>query len=375
MSGLGAAAAPNTPTPRDAAAAAASPRTQQMLGALRDEMHTQMESEVARLREATVAEKASTLRQQQLLEEQNRVLMEQVAQMQALMQQQQMSLQQFSQKFPIPENEAERRIVLRRTNLMAMTLPNAGLDGAVTRALVAVEKLGPLREVMFNVIGEQRQRMAAMAFRLRDGRVMTTRELPDMLVNAPDEQMTNRKYSACQYVVGTGEMQCFNGDSRTESVRDGVATGGGYDLFDQRKLDIAASGLYAADEGLKNDAMVASALTYLAEAKHSADGSAAEWLEGAPGRAMLAAMGGDFREWFEFLLRLTKMGDGETMTYAGVPVRCEGVVLGSLCFMYDGLPGDQEPTPEMNEAMRKQGEHLSSTISSILGLVDVADLT
>ena len=61
--------------------------------------------------------------------------------------------------------------------------------------------------------------------------------------------------------------------------------------------------------------------------------------------------------------------------YAGVPVRCEGVVLGSLCFMYDGLPGDREPTPEMNDAMRKQGELLSSAISSILGLVDVADLT
>ena len=51
-------------------------------------------------------------------EMQNKVLMEQVAQMQAMISQQQMSMQSFMAKFPQPPDEAERRLVLQKRKLM-----------------------------------------------------------------------------------------------------------------------------------------------------------------------------------------------------------------------------------------------------------------
>ena len=48
------------------------------------------------------------------------------------------------------------------------------------------------------------------------------------------------------------------------------------------------------------------------------------YMKGAAGRAMLAALPSDHREFFDIAMRL--MGGDDSLTYAGVPVFCDGVV-------------------------------------------------
>lgn len=83
------------------------------------------------------------------------------------------------------------------------------------------------------------------------------------------------------------------------------------------------------------------------------------YMKGAAGRAMLAALPSDHREFFDIAMRL--MGGDDSLTYAGVPVFCDGVVLGSLCFMCDG----GVPPENVKEIMKKEAAQLSNDIGTI----------
>ena len=50
-------------------------------------------------------------------------------------QQSQQPIQDALAVHPLPTNEAERRITLQKTDLMAMHLPNPGLDGVRSQAI------------------------------------------------------------------------------------------------------------------------------------------------------------------------------------------------------------------------------------------------
>ena len=134
---------------------------------------------------------ADTAKQQQLLEMQNKVLMEQVAQMQAMMAKQKetgLKLQDALAAHPIPANEAERRITVHKTNLMNMQLPNAGLDTAAQRALLNVSAVDKaVIGCVFNVIGEHKQRTVTMAQLLKDGRMFETNRLPSAMLNGGED--------------------------------------------------------------------------------------------------------------------------------------------------------------------------------------------
>ena len=54
-------------------------------------------------------------------------------------------------------------------------------------------------------------------------------------------------------------------------------------------------------------------------------------------------------------------GGDDSLTYAGVPVFCDGVVLGSLCFMCDG----GVPPENVEEIMKKEAAQLSNDIGTI----------
>ena len=83
------------------------------------------------------------------------------------------------------------------------------------------------------------------------------------------------------------------------------------------------------------------------------------YVKGTAGRAMLAALPSDHREFLDIALRL--MGGDSSLTYAGVPVFCDGVVLGSLCFMCDG----GVPPENVKEIMKKEAAQLSNDIGTI----------
>lgn len=83
------------------------------------------------------------------------------------------------------------------------------------------------------------------------------------------------------------------------------------------------------------------------------------YVKGAAGRTILAALPSDHREFLDIAMRL--MGGDESLTYAGVPVFYEGVVLGSLCFMCDG----GVPPENVKDIMKKEAAQLSNDIESI----------
>ena len=148
--------------------------------------------------------------QRELLEMQNKVLMEQVAQMQKMMTQQQMSMESFMAKFPQAKDEPERRLVLLKKRLMEAPQSEFAKIDDLCRNIIESGSLGEnCRAVLFNVIGEDEQRTLAMCLAMEDGKVITSSDLPEAMV----EQRMARKATACQYVTASGKFQCYRAES------------------------------------------------------------------------------------------------------------------------------------------------------------------
>ena len=60
-------------------------------------------------------------------------------------------------------------------------------------------------------------------------------------------------------------------------------------------------------------------------------------------------------------IALRMMGGDSSPTYAGLPVFCDGEVLGSLCLMCDG----ELPPENVKEIMKKEAAQLSNVIGTI----------
>lgn len=160
------------------------------------------------LLEVTMPHLGAASHQRDVLEMQNKVLMEQVAQMQKLMASRQMSMQSYLEKFPQPPDEAERRLVLLKKDLMNAPRANFRKVDDVLRNLVISGALGPgCRGALFNVIGENQARSLSIVLQGDEGELITFDDLPEAI----SEQRVSRKASTCQYVVARGEYQSFGG--------------------------------------------------------------------------------------------------------------------------------------------------------------------
>jgi len=156
------------------------------------------------------AQAEAARQQRELLEMQNKVLMEQVAQMQKMMTEQQMSMQSFMAKFPQAKDEPERRLVLLKKRLMDAPQSEFAMIDDLCRNIIESGSLGDnCRAVLFNVIGEDEQRTLAMCLAMEDGGVITSKDLPEAVV----EERAARKATACQYVAASGEFKCFRAES------------------------------------------------------------------------------------------------------------------------------------------------------------------
>ena len=170
--------------------------------------------------------------------------MEQVAQMQRMMTQQQMSMESFMAKFPQASHphpnptpnpnptptptpnpnpnpnpnpspnlqasdEPERRLVLLRKRLMELPQSGFARIDDLCRNLIESGSLGPnCRAVMFNVVGEDQMRFLALCLAMEDGTVITSADLPADMV----EKRGARKASICQHVAASGEFKCVRAD-------------------------------------------------------------------------------------------------------------------------------------------------------------------
>ena len=104
--------------------------------------------------------------------------------MQAMMAQQQMSMQSFMDKFPQPPDEAERRLVLLKKRLMTAPLSELSkVDDVLINMCISGALPEQSRGIMLNVIGEDTQRALSVVLKLEDGKLLTTKDLPPMMLD------------------------------------------------------------------------------------------------------------------------------------------------------------------------------------------------
>ena len=325
--------APLPPPPPPPPAAAPPPQAAALDAAMADALSAQQaQAEAAR-------------QQRELLEMQNKVLMEQVASMQKMMAAQQMSMQSFMSKFPQPPDEAERRLVLLKKQLMTAPRKDFAKVDDLLRNMIIARTLGPNCHVaMFNVIGEDEQRGISLCLALKDGGLLMSDDLPEFMT----EQRTARKTSMCQYVVARGEYQCFTkqGHEGNCFMMDFMKKGVHLMEKDPETYQFIQN-MRESDAKVDQTLGEMSALEPLmASDKEIDDLPTMRRLSLKMQRAMLKGMlktasgtnTGAFINW------MTSTFSAEDLTYIGAPVRCEGRVMGSLCGLFSGGdaggPGD-----------------------------------
>ena len=372
--------------PAEEAAAAAVPAAEGASAAMLAEQQAQ--AEAAR-------------QQRELLEMQNKVLMEQVEQMQKMMAAQQMSMQTFMAKFPQPPDEAERRLVLMKRKLMEHPLPCTRID-EVCRNVLESNMLGEhCRALMITIIGADQQRMIATCFRLvEDPSILKdTSDLPPAML---DGMLVSRKMTACQYVVASGEMQCFARQSGNKPKAAGGADAkpGSLDAAlaaeaaaaeGPRKIDLSNIGLGDSEECfavkmfkvgveaisadfpelLKADPTVKETVGQQANGLMWSFAATDEMMEKLPPTRRLASrvakagmsglLGnipggvGDFMKFFG------QVFGADDLVYLGAPIYADGHAMGSCCGFYTGM-GPEGP----DETIKAKQQRAADRISQIL---------
>jgi hypothetical protein len=292
--------------------------------------------------------------QRELLEMQNKVLIEQVAQMQKMMTEQQMSMQSFMAKFPQAKDEPERRLVLLKKRLMDAPQSDFAKIDDLCRNIIESGSLGVnCRAVMFNVIGEDEARCLALCLSLEDGTVITSADLPAALV----ENRAARKASACQYVAASGEFKCVRADDGSKSdcfIMDIMAKG--VDLANKDPaLNETMKSLFEADPVFARS--MAEMNMMLPLMANDGDFDAFPVVKRVAAKAQRALMkgavsavsgtnAGQFVKWMTSTLGAT---------YLGAPVKCEGRTMGSFCTMFTGDVSEDLEMQLKEKLMRAAG--------------------
>ena len=304
--------------------------------------------------------------QRELLEMQNKVLMEQVQQMQAMMAQQQMSIQSFMTKFPQPADEAERRLVLLKKNLMSAPISEFTKIDELLQNMVMSNAFGPeCRVAFFNVIGENEQRGLSMCLKLDNGGMLTTADMPQMMI----DERVNRKATMCQYVVASGEYTCARKNSSASQcfmmdfMRKGINL-----MEEDPAMHEVMEGIKATDadfaESVDKMRMLQPVMATAAEIdqlptmKRLSTKIQRAMIKGAVGVAAKTTKSGQFVEW------MTATMGAADMTYIGAPVYCEGRAMGSLCGMFAGGAAEG-PGEEVKAKLERGAARLGAVLDAL----------
>ena len=265
----------------------------------------------------------ATAQQQAVLEMQNKVLLDQVAQMQSMMAKQQMLMSQYMTKWPTPLDEAERVLTVERSELMSMmpgSKPLAPVD-AVVRELCASPLCADVYGVFVNIIDASFQKAISYSLRTPSQWMLPL----DVSENVRGHIGIPRKLSSCQYVVATGQMFCHARSERdpfrqkdAEDLRDALADGS----TEREKFDeiLSNDGFYKALED--------------------------------------TSVTGDDQPVFDVFKSLFS---GE-YTYLGAPVRYGGRVMGALCTM-----GTRpKATAEERAELERYADRVSALLEKII---------
>ena len=263
--------------------------------------------------EARRRSQAADEEETRLLQERNRLLAEQVAQMQKALEQQppmppqvqqtlptssqqRLSPQEFFNYFPVPPNEAERRVALKKSKLDQLRPPQAHqqLD-AILRPLVESNFLGTsLRGLLVTLMADSKQTIIALLCKAPDGTWVSGDR-----IGISEWAPIPRKLTNCQYVVASGEMECMSRKNDHGDERIG--------LVEQTNL-------------AKGDQSIAEAL--------APDG----WIAMVKAHAAKVEAGGGQADPMLSLALATLSREHE---YVGAPIRLDdGLVVGALCAMF-----------------------------------------
>lgn len=289
---------------------------------------------------------------------QNKVLMEQVAQMQKMMTEQQMSMQSFMAKFPQAKDEPERRLVLLKKRLMDAPQSDFAMIDDLCRNIIESGSLGDnCRGVLFNVIGEDEQRTLAMCLAMEDGGVITSKDLPEAVV----EERAARKATACQYVAASGEFKCFRAESDA-----GTGKCFFFDLF-AKGVDLANDdpaykevmrSLREADPVFAKNMDGMDLLMPLGAKESNVDAlPVMKRVSTKVYRALLngaisAASNTNSGQFIKFMVETASADD---VIYLGAPVKCEGRTMGSFCTMFTGVASEDVEMQLKEKLMRAAG--------------------
>jgi len=157
-----------------------------------------------------------------VLERQNHLLRLQSKQMEAMFEHHGVDSDEFMQRFPLPDNEAERLEVVSKLGVMTVKLPNHEVEAIVDETIEEGILGGCLTVCYVIVMAESVLRILAMRTRNEDGHFIghSTQSLP----------LVPRKVVPCQYSIATGKMTCFRRTSQDDAAKvDPVGAMMGYE--------------------------------------------------------------------------------------------------------------------------------------------------
>ena len=299
--------------------------------------------------------------QTRLLEERNAVLRQQVAQMQAVLAASGgggsgsggsssgggggpsagaaadgggLRPQEFLARFPLPADEAERRLgAVSATG--QIPCPCADLDGALRRTAEAASLGGDLVGLMVTFMEDDSQRLVASICRKPGGSKWVS-TVPEDFPSIP------RKYTRCQHVVASGRVECL---SRA-------------DVLPRRQMEQLAPTLAAADPAVATSFAPGGyhhlVQQFVAEAASGGGG-------GGGGGGGLSA------ERKQALALMASVTHPPTHVYAGAPVRlgAGGQIVGVLCAWFTGDAADAAAAAARRAALEREGAEVSSLVGRL----------
>ena len=262
--------------------------------------------------------------QVRLLAERNRVLAEQVAAMQKVLDtqqeapplqvpsapgallptssQQRMSPQAFFNSFPVPPDEAERRIALHKRRIGGLKAPLPALDAVIVPIATGGVFGASLCGLTVTLMNDAMQTVLSFFCRTPDGAWVD-----GGTIGIASWPPIPRKLTNCQYVVASGDVECVNGGNLI--IADEVR---------RAMMPSLAQGDPAIAEALAPGGHVAMLQAHAAKMRNG---------------------GGDA----DPMLTLALQTCSRSHQYLGAPIRVDECVVGALCAWFTDAAAVDEP--------------------------------
>merc|ERR1711937_823641 len=127
------------------------------------------------------------------------------------MAEQNVQMEEFLKTYPLPANEADRIRTVQRYKLTELPLPVRPVEDVIKQIREQSAFGGALKCMFVSVLDEHSQYIVSMHIKHDedwDRPATTWHSMLDGMTDGFEWGSMPKKFSACQYVVATGQMQC-----------------------------------------------------------------------------------------------------------------------------------------------------------------------